>query len=89
MMNDFAEPRGAAFPPWLGWPSYPAWQGARAEAWATYMVLVEAAYARWAAAWGLALAPLAPSERRAVANLAAATGLWPPAALGQAPRWAA
>ena len=89
MMNDFSQPRGGEFPPWLGWPSYPAWQRARAQAWATYVALVEAAYARWAARWGLTIALLAPSERRAVAQLAAATGLWPPAALGQPPRWAA
>ena len=88
-MNDFSQPRGGEFPPWLGWPSYTAWQSARAEAWATYVVLVEAAYARWAAPWGLVLAPLTPSERRAVAQLAATTGMWPPVALGQPPRWAA
>ena len=89
MMNDFSAPRGGAFPPWLGWPAYRAWQTSRAAAWETYLELVEAAYAHWAAVWGLSLAPLIPGERRAAAHLAAATGFWPPVALGQPPRWAA
>jgi hypothetical protein len=89
MMHDDAEPQGRQVPPWLGWPSYHAWQSSRAAAWQAYLEQVEAAYARWAAAWGLSLAPLTPGERRVAAQLVAATGLWPPDALGQPPRWAA
>jgi hypothetical protein len=89
MMNDVSAPRSGELPQWLGWPAYRAWQTSRAEAWQAYLEQVEAAYARWAAVWGSAIAPLASAERGIVAQLAAATGLWPPVALGQPPRWAA
>jgi hypothetical protein len=88
-MNDISAPRGGDLPPWLGWPTYHAWQASRAAAWETYLEQVEAAYARWAAAGGVAMAPLTSGERRVGAHVAAATGLWPPLALGQPPRWAA